>query len=156
MQSNKAEELAIKKLEDEKIYRKLTINMQNKMAKFKDGKSTKNRLNDQLIINISSLCKFLRKNEMEKIKENELKEIRKNKKKELEEKLEILKKLMLEQEKADRKKREKEKGKKKNKNELNTKKLSEEMLNLRKEKGEIEEKIKKIDEEDIIIKVQQF
>ena len=149
MQSNKAEELAIKKLEDEKIYRKLTINMQNKMAKFKDGKSTKNRLNDQLIINISSLCKFLRKNEMEKIKENELKEIRKNKKKELEEKLEILKKLMLDQEKADRKKREKEKGKKKNKNELNTKKLSEEMLNLRKEKGEIEEKIKKIDEEDI-------
>ena len=46
MQSNKAEELAIKKLEDEKIYRKLTINMQNKMAKFKDGKSTKNRLNE--------------------------------------------------------------------------------------------------------------
>ena len=103
MQNDKSEELAIKKLEDEKIYRKLTINMQNKMAKFKDGKSTKNRLNDQLLINISSLCKFLRKNEMQKIKENEIKEMNKKKKLELEAKLEIIKKLMLDQEKIDRK-----------------------------------------------------
>ena len=149
MQNDKSEELAIKKLEDEKIYRKLTINMQNKMAKFKDGKSTKNRLNDQLLINISSLCKFLRKNEMQKIKENEIKEMNKKKKLELEAKLEIIKKLMLDQEKIDRKKKEKDKQKKKNKNELNTKKLSEEMLKLRKEKNEIEETIKKLDEEEI-------
>lgn len=46
---------------DNKIYRRLTMNIQNKMAKFKEGKSTKDRLNNQLIINISSLCKFIKK-----------------------------------------------------------------------------------------------
>ena len=32
---------------DNKIYRRLTMNIQNKMAKFKEGKSTKDRLNNQ-------------------------------------------------------------------------------------------------------------
>ena len=88
MENNKSEELAIKKLEDEKIYRRLTINMQNKMAKFKDARSTKGSLNTQLIINISSLCRFLRKKEEDKKKQEEEREIRKNKKINLENELE--------------------------------------------------------------------
>ena len=56
-------------MDSEKIYRRLTENIQNKMAKYKEGKSTKDSLNDQLIINISSLCRFLSKREEEKIKE---------------------------------------------------------------------------------------
>ena len=57
-------------MDSEKIYRRLTENIQNKMAKYKEGKSTKDSLNDQLIINISSLCRFLRKREEAKIKED--------------------------------------------------------------------------------------
>ena len=56
-------------MDSEKIYRRLTENIQNKMAKYKEGKSTKDSLNDQLIISISSLCRFWRKREEEK--ENE-------------------------------------------------------------------------------------
>ena len=40
------------------------------MAKFKEGRSTKDRLNDQLVLNISSLCRFLRKKEEQKILED--------------------------------------------------------------------------------------
>ena len=147
MENDNPEGISLKKIENEKIYRRLTINMQNKMAKFRDGRSKKDNLNTQLIINISSLCKFLRKNELEKIKEEEESIIRKNKKEELENELEKIKKKMLEQEKLDKKK-EKEKVKNKNKNELNTKKLSEEMQKLKKEKSEIEEKIKQIEKEE--------
>jgi len=147
MENDNPEGISLKKIENEKIYRRLTINMQNKMAKFRDGRSKKDNLNTQLIINISSLCKFLRKNELEKIKEEEESIIRKNKKEELENELEKIKKKMLEQEKLDKKK-EKEKVKNKNKNELNTKKLSEEMQKLKKEKSEIEDKIKQIEKEE--------
>ena len=147
MENDNPEGISLKKIENEKIYRRLTINMQNKMAKFRDGRSKKDSLNTQLIINISSLCKFLRKNELEKIKEEEESIIRKNKKEELENELEKIKKKMLEQEKLDKKK-EKEKAKNKNKNELNTKKLSEEMQKLKKEKSEIEDKIKQIEKEE--------
>ena len=147
MENDNPEGISLKKIENEKIYRRLTINMQNKMAKFRDGRSKKDSLNTQLIINISSLCKFLRKNELEKIKEEEESIIRKNKKEELEIELEKIKKKMLEQEKIDKKK-EKEKAKNKNKNELNTKKLSEEMQKLKKEKSEIEDKIKQIEKEE--------
>ena len=147
MENDNPEGISLKKIENEKIYRRLTINMQNKMAKFRDGRSKKDNLNTQLIINISSLCKFLRKNELEKIKEEEESIIRKNKKEELENELEKIKKKMLEQEKLDKKK-EKEKAKNKNKNELNTKKLSEEMQKLKKEKSEIEDKIKQIEKEE--------
>ena len=147
MENDNPEGISLKKIENEKIYRRLTINMQNKMAKFRDGRSKKDNLNTQLIINISSLCKFLRKNELEKIKEEEESIIRKNKKEELEIELEKIKKKMLEQEKLDKKK-EKEKAKNKNKNELNTKKLSEEMQKLKKEKSEIEDKIKQIEKEE--------
>ena len=48
--------------------------MQNKMAKFKEGHSNKDRLNDQLILNMSSLCRFLRKKEEKKNKEEEERE----------------------------------------------------------------------------------
>ena len=147
MENDNPEGISLKKIENEKIYRRLTINMQNKMAKFRDGRSKKDNLNTQLIINISSLCKFLRKNELEKIKEEEESIIRKNKKEELEIELEKIKKKMLEQEKLDKKK-EKEKAKNRNKNELNTKKLSEEMQKLKKEKSEIEDKIKQIEKEE--------
>ena len=139
----------IKKLEDEKIYRRLTINLQNKMAKFKEGHSTKDRLNTQLIINISSLCRFLRKNEEYKRKKEEEKEIRKMKKLELENEVAKIKKLILDQEKMDKKKKDKEKAKNRNKNELNTKKLSEEVQKLRKQKCEIEEQIKTLENEEI-------
>ena len=56
-------------MNNNKIYRKLTIKIQNKIAKFKEGRSTKSRLNEQLVLNISSLCRFLRKKEEQKIKE---------------------------------------------------------------------------------------
>ena len=113
-----------KGIENDKIYRKLTINMQNKMAKFKEGRSTKSRLNDQLIINISSLCRFLRKKEEQKIKEDQDREIRKKKKEELLSKIATIHQQMLEQEKKDKAKNKDAKKK------LKTKKLSEEMLKL--------------------------
>ena len=45
------------------IYRRITENIQNKIGNFKDGKLTKEKLNDQLTLNIVSLCKFIQKNE---------------------------------------------------------------------------------------------
>ena len=51
------------------IYRRLTENIQNKISNFKEGKSTKNHLNEQLIINICSLCRFLQKRKQEKQKQ---------------------------------------------------------------------------------------
>ena len=56
------------------------MNIQNKMAKFKEGKSTKDRLNNQLIINISSLCKFIKKTVEKKVEEEKKREKRKLKK----------------------------------------------------------------------------
>ena len=53
------------------IYRRITENIQNKIGNFKDGKLTKEKLNDQLTLNIVSLCKFIQKNEEEK-KQKEL------------------------------------------------------------------------------------
>ena len=54
------------------IYRRLTENIQNKISNFKEGKLTKDKLNDQLTLNIVSLIKFIQKNEEEK---KQLKEI---------------------------------------------------------------------------------
>lgn len=48
------------------IYRRLTENIQNKISNFKEGKLTKDKLNDQLTLNIVSLIKFIQKNEEEK------------------------------------------------------------------------------------------
>ena len=48
------------------IYRRLTENIQNKITNFKEGKTTKDKLNDQLTLNIVSLIKFIQKNEEEK------------------------------------------------------------------------------------------
>ena len=132
------------KMDNDKIYRKLTINMQNKMAKFKDGKSTKDRLNDQLILNISSLCKFLRKKEEQKKKEEEERESRKSKKEILQKEIKKIHDLMLKQEAKDR---EKNKNQPKKGN-LRTKKLSEEMQKLKKEKSDTEDKIRQLDEEE--------
>lgn len=53
-------------MDSKKIYRRLTMNIQNKISKFKEGKSTRDHLNDQLTINICSLCRFLKKREDEK------------------------------------------------------------------------------------------
>ena len=132
------------KMDNDKIYRKLTINMQNKMAKFKDGKSTKDRLNDQLILNISSLCRFLRKKEEQKKKEEEERESRKAKKEILQKEIKRIHDLMLKQEAKDK---EKNKNQPKKGN-LRTKKLSEEMLKLKKEKSDTEDKIRQLDEEE--------
>ena len=125
---------------DNKIYRRLTMNIQNKMAKFKEGKSTKDRLNNQLIINISSLCKFIKKTVEKKVEEEKKREKRKLRKMELETERKKIHKLMLEQEK---KENEKNKHKK-----LKTKKLSEEMQKLKQEKDKIEEKMKQLDKEE--------
>ena len=56
------------KIEQKKIYQRLTENIQNKISNFKEGKSTKDHLNEQLIINICSLCRFLQKRKEEKQK----------------------------------------------------------------------------------------
>jgi len=133
-------------MDSEKIYRRLTENIQNKMAKYKEGKSTKDSLNDQLIINISSLCRFLSKREEEKIKEEQERIRRKNEKEKLKGELDKIHKLMLEQEK-----KEKMEQRKLNKTKKKTKtkpKLSEEMQKLKNEKTNIEENMKKIEEEE--------
>ena len=93
---------------DNKIYRRLTMNIQNKMAKFKEGKSTKDRLNNQLIINISSLCKFIKKTVEKKVEEEKKREKRKLEKIELETERKKIHKLMLEQEKKENEKNNKE------------------------------------------------
>ena len=133
-------------MDSEKIYRRLTENIQNKMAKYKEGKSTKDSLNDQLIINISSLCRFLSKREEEKIKEDQERIRRKTEKEKLKGELDKIHKLMLDQEK-----KEKMEQRKLNKTKKKTKtkpKLSEEMQKLKNEKTNIEENMKKIEEEE--------
>ena len=129
-------------MNNDKIYRKLTINIQNKMAKFKEGRSTKDRLNDQLVLNISSLCRFLRKKEEQKIKEEKDREERKKKKNALITEQKKIINQILKQEAIDR-------GKKNNKKGLKTNKLSDEMKKLKKEKIEIEAKIAKLDQEEV-------
>ena len=129
-------------MNNDKIYRKLTINIQNKMAKFKEGRSTKDRLNDQLVLNISSLCRFLRKKEEQKIKEEKDREERKKKKNALIAEQKKIIEQILKQEAIDR-------GKKNNKKGLKTNKLSDEMKKLKKEKIEIEAKIAKLDQEEV-------
>ena len=137
------------KMDSEKIYRRLTENIQNKMAKYKEGKSTKDRLNDQLIINISSLCRFLRKREEEKVIEDLERKKRKVEKDKLQLELDKIHKLMLEQEKKERALKKNEKTTQKKKTKTKTKpKLSEEMQKLKNEKTAIENKMKKIEEED--------
>jgi hypothetical protein len=132
-------------MDTEKIYRRLTENIQNKMAKYKEGRSTKDSLNDQLILNIASLCRFLRKREEEKVREEMEREKRKLEKEQYISELGKVHKLMLEQEKKERLAKKGEKQKKKTKIKP---KLSEEMQKLRNEKIEIENKMKKIEEAD--------
>ena len=132
---------------NEKIYRRLTMNIQNKMSKFKEGRSKSDSLNNQLVITISSLCKFLRKNEEEKIQEERDREIRKGKIGQINEELRILQNLMVQQEKTDKEK--KQKGQKNKSNKLKTNKLSEEMENLKKQKTDLEEKLKQLNQEEI-------
>ena len=133
-------------MDSKKIYRRLTENIQNKMAKYKEGKSTKDSLNDQLIINISSLCRFLSKREEEKIKEDQERIRRKTEKEKLKGELDKIHKLMLDQEK-----KEKMEQRKLNKTKKKTKtkpKLRKEMQKLKNEKTNIEENMKKIEEEE--------
>ena len=131
-------------MESKKIYRRLTENIQNKITKYKEGKSTKDHLNDQLIINISSLCRFLQKREEEKIQEQLEKQKRDLEKKKLKSQKERLLKQIMEQERKEKK--EKKSLKKNNKSEKL--KISEELKKLKISKIEIDNKIKKIEDED--------
>jgi hypothetical protein len=134
-------------MDSEKIYRRLTENIQNKMAKYKEGRSTKDSLNDQLVINISSLCRFLRKREEEKIKEDLEREKRKIEKDKLQLELDKIHKSMMEQEKKEKNMQKKsDRPKKKTKTKP---KLSEEMLKLKNEKNQLEKKMKLIEEEEL-------
>ena len=129
-----------------KIYRRLTENIQNKMSKYKEGKSSKDRLNDQLIINISSLCRFLTKRKEEKIKEDMEREKRKIEKARLQSEIDKVINSILEQDKKERLNKKNEKPpKKKNKTKP---KLSEEMQKLKNEKDDLEEKLQKIEDEE--------
>ena len=92
-------------MESKKIYRRLTENIQNKITKYKEGKSTKDHLNDQLIINISSLCRFLQKREEEKIQEKIEKEKRDKEKEKLKTEKDRLLKTIMEQERKEIKKK---------------------------------------------------
>ena len=134
-------------MDSEKIYRRLTENIQNKMAKYKEGRSTKDSLNDQLIINISSLCRFLRKREEEKIKEDLEREKRKIEKNKLQLELDKIHSSMIEQEKKE--KGMQKKGDKTKKKTKTKPKLSEEMQKLKNEKNEVEKKMKLIEEEEL-------
>jgi len=137
-------------MDSQKIYRRLTENIQNKMSKYKEGKSTKSRLNDQLTINICSLCRFLQKREEEKVKENILREKIRQQKEQHHLELSKVHKAMIEQEKKERnaeKKSDKMLLKKKTKVKGKPK-LSEEMQKLKNEKNEIENKIKELDEQE--------
>ena len=131
-------------MESKKIYRRLTENIQNKITKYKEGKSTKDHLNDQLIINISSLCRFLQKREEEKIQEQLEKQKRDLEKIKLKSQKERLLKQIMEQERKEKK--EKKSLKKNNKSEKL--KISEELQKLKNSKIEIDNKIKKIEDED--------
>ena len=131
-------------MESKKIYRRLTENIQNKITKYKEGKSTKDHLNDQLIINISSLCRFLQKREEEKIQEQLEKQKRDLEKKKLKSQKERLLKQIMEQERKEKK--EKKSLKKNNKSEKL--KISEELQKLKNSKIEIDNKIKNIEDED--------
>jgi hypothetical protein len=113
------------------------------MAKFKEGRSTKDRLNDQLVLNISSLCKFLRTKEEQKIKEDIAREERKEKKKNLINEEKKIKEKIMKQEAID-----KEKAKKQNKK-VKASKQSDELKKLIKEKMDIVAKIESIDKEEI-------
>ena len=70
-EEDEEEKIFLKKSEQKRIYQRLTENIQNKISNFKEGKSTKNHLNEQLTINICSLCRFLQKRKQEKQEQNE-------------------------------------------------------------------------------------
>jgi hypothetical protein len=53
-------------MDSKSIYTKLTYNIEKNISRFKEGKLTSSKLEEQLIINISSLCNFLNKREQEK------------------------------------------------------------------------------------------
>ena len=131
-------------MESKKIYRRLTENIQNKITKYKEGKSTKDHLNDQLIINISSLCRFLQKREEEKIQEKLEKEKRDAEKEKLKTEKDRLLKTIMDQE---RKEKKEKKTLKKNSKNIRPK-ISEELQKLKDQKSEIDAKIKKIEDED--------
>ena len=131
-------------MESKKIYRRLTENIQNKITKYKEGKSTKDHLNDQLIINISSLCRFLQKREEEKIQEKIEKEKRDAEKEKLKTEKDRLLKLILEQE---RKEKKEKKSFKKNPKAPKPK-VNEELQKLKDSKSEIDAQIKKIEDKD--------
>ena len=53
-------------MDSKSIYTKLTYNIEKNISRFKEGKLNSSTLEEQLIINISSLCNFLNKREQEK------------------------------------------------------------------------------------------
>ena len=53
-------------MDSKSIYTKLTYNIEKNISRFKEGKLNSATLEEQLIINISSLCNFLNKREQEK------------------------------------------------------------------------------------------
>lgn len=55
-------------MESKTIYTKITYNIEKRIGQYREGKITSNTLNEQLIINLSSLCRFLKNREKEKEK----------------------------------------------------------------------------------------
>ena len=56
-------------MESKQIYTKITYNIEKRIGQYKDGKITANTLNENLLLNLSSLCRFLKNREKEKQKE---------------------------------------------------------------------------------------
>lgn len=53
-------------MESKTIYTKITYNIEKRISQFREGKITSTALNEQLLINLSSLCRFLKNREKEK------------------------------------------------------------------------------------------
>ena len=53
-------------MEYKTIYTKITYNIEKRISQFREGKITSTALNEQLLINLSSLCRFLKNREKEK------------------------------------------------------------------------------------------
>ena len=48
-------------MESKQIYTKITYNIEKRIGQYKDGKITANTLNENLLLNLSSLCRFLKR-----------------------------------------------------------------------------------------------
>lgn len=50
-------------MDSKNIYTKLTYNIERKISQFQTGKIVANQLNEQLLLNVTSLCRFLKNRE---------------------------------------------------------------------------------------------